>query len=62
MNKKDPLIERERNISKQKAIEEEIDRLGKDYYNGTASEEATKAVEAIVMSRGKLYLILQEDL
>ncbi len=53
MDKKDPLIERERNISKQKAIEEEIDRLGKDYYNGTASEEATKAVEAIVMSRGK---------
>ena len=53
MSRRDPLYERERKIGMQKAIEKEIDRLGNDYYNGTASQKATEAIEAIVMSRGK---------
>ena len=51
--KRDPLIERERNISKQKAIEEQIDRMAKDYYDNVAPQKATDAVEAIITTRGK---------
>jgi hypothetical protein len=51
--KRDPLIERERNISKQKAIEEQIDRMSKDYYDNVAPQKATDAVEAIITTRGK---------
>jgi len=53
MGRRDPLYERERKIGMQEAIEKEIDRLGNDYYNGTASEKATQAVEEIIKSRGK---------
>jgi len=49
----DPLMNRERNISKQKAIEEQIDRMAKDYYDNVAPQKATDAVEAIITTRGK---------
>ncbi len=52
-SRRDPLIERERNISKQKAIDEELDRMGKDYFENTAPQKAREAVELIVSTRGR---------
>ncbi len=51
--RRDPLLERERKISKQKAIEEQIDRMAKDYYDNVAPQKAADAVEAIITTRGK---------
>jgi hypothetical protein len=51
--RRDPLLERERKISKQKAIEEQIDRMSKDYYDNVAPQKAADAVEAIITTRGK---------
>ena len=53
MDRKDPLIERERKISMQKAIEEEIDRMSKDYYNNTAPEKAAQAIRELLRTKGK---------
>ena len=43
-SRRDPLIERERKISKQKAIDEELDRMAKDYFENTAPKKAADAV------------------
>ena len=51
--RRDPLLERERNISKQKAIDEQVDRMAKDYYDNVAPQKAADAVEAIITTRGK---------
>jgi len=50
--RRDPLIERERKISKQKAIEEEIARKTKNFEENIAPQKAAEAVEMIIDTRG----------
>ncbi len=53
MASRNPLIERERKIGKQKAIEEEIDRIANQYAVDTAPKKAAEAVSLIISTRGK---------
>ena len=49
----DPLIERELKIGKQKAINEELDRMARDFWENKSSLKATQAVDEIVATQGK---------
>jgi len=51
--KLDPLMERELKIGKQKAIEEQIDRMGRSYWENKAGKQAADAVEQIIATGGK---------
>ena len=48
-----PLVERELKIGKQNAIEEEINRMARDFWENKAAQQATDAVEQIIATRGR---------
>ena len=51
--RRDPLIERERSMAKQDAIEQEILRKTKNFEENIAAEKAAEAVRLIISTRGK---------
>jgi len=51
--KLDPLMARELKMGKQKAIEEQIDRMGRSYWENKTAKQAADAVEQILATGGK---------